>query len=125
MPKIFYTERDIEDLAKQGVKSIEVNDDVVVTDAAREKARRVGVDLVQQREPQPAAAVPPPSTVPKPAAPPAHVPVPSAAPARAAESDGDLEARVYNSVKARLNGQVDDALLRTIVKRVLMSLGRH
>jgi hypothetical protein len=35
-----------------------------------------------------------------------------------------LEARVYNAVKGKLDGQVDDARLRTIVKRVLKSLGR-
>jgi hypothetical protein len=121
MPKIFYTERDIEDLAKQGVTSIAVNDDVVVTDAAREKARRVGVDLVVERQPASpplAAAAPTPAAI--------HVPAPPAVPARSApaESTGDLETRVYNSVKARLNGQVDDALLRTIVARVLKSLGR-
>jgi hypothetical protein len=121
MPKVFYTERDIEDLAKQGVKSITVNDDVVVTDAAREKARRVGVDLIVERPAstnasalQPAVAqMAAPSPAPKPAA---TQPAP--------ESTSDLETRVYNSVKARLNGQVDDALLRTIVQRVLKSLGR-
>jgi hypothetical protein len=123
MPKVFYTERDIEDLAKQGVKSIDVNDDVVVTDAAREKARRVGVDLIVER---PASASKPPSSLqPAAAQMPASPPAPTPAPTRPAqESTGDLETRVYNSVKARLNGQVDDALLRTIVQRVLKSLGR-
>lgn len=120
MPKVFYTERDIEDLAKQGVKSIAVNDNVVVTDAAREKARRVGVDLIVER-PAAAATSAPAGSVPAAAS----VPAPAPAPQRAApESSADLETRVYNSVKARLNGQVDDALLRTIVQRVLKSLGR-
>jgi hypothetical protein len=122
MPKVFYTERDIEDLAKQGVKSIEVNDDVVVTDAAREKARRVGVDLIVER---PASAKPATSSQPAAAQMPAPSSVSAPSPAQPArESTGDLETRVYNSVKARLNGQVDDALLRTIVQRVLKSLGR-
>jgi hypothetical protein len=123
MPKVFYTERDIEDLAKQGVKSIDVNDDVVVTDAAREKARRVGVDLIVER---PAAASKPLPFF-QPAAPQLTAPSPTPTPiaARPAqESTADLETRVYNSVKTRLNGQVDDALLRTIVQRVLKSLGR-
>ncbi len=118
MPKVFYTERDIEDLAKQGVKSINVNDDVVVTDAAREKARRVGVDLIVERPPSASK----PASAPQPTG--AHMSAPSAPTRPAQESTGDLETRVYNSVKARLNGQVDDALLRTIVQRVLKSLGR-
>jgi hypothetical protein len=123
MPKVFYTERDIEDLAKQGVKSIAVNDDVVVTDAAREKARRVGVDLIAERgaSASKAGSSPQPAATPMPA--PSPVPIPAAA-RPAQESTGDLETRVYNSVKARLNGQVDDALLRTIVQRVIKSLGR-
>jgi hypothetical protein len=126
MPKIFYTERDIEDLAKQGVTSITVTDDVVVTDAAREKAPRVGITLLTERQAQAAGAAQP-----KPAAPPptpsyptqvARVPAPQVS--AAAPRTEDLETRVYNAVKAKLGGQVDDALLRTIVKRVLMSLGR-
>lgn len=131
MPKVFYTERDIEDMAKQGVTSIVVTDDVVVTDAAREKAPRVGITLMtegqaaQQATAQQAAPAP---SQPKPAspAPAAHQPSSASAAPRpvAPQSAGDLEARVYNAVKARLGGEVDDALLRTIVKRVLSSLGR-
>jgi hypothetical protein len=130
MAKTFYTERDIEDLAKQGVTSIMVTDDVVVTDAAREKAPRVGITLLTERQaaaqaasaaqPKPAPAQPAPSYP----APVAHVPAPAThVPAPAARTE-DLETRVYIAVKAKLGGQVDDALLRTIVKRVLMSLGR-
>ena len=40
MPKTFYTERDIEDLAKRGVISLVEDDDVVLTDLARDKARK-------------------------------------------------------------------------------------
>ncbi len=122
MPKTFYTERDIEDMAKQGVTSIVVTDDVVVTDAGREKAPRVGIKLLTEREAA-AAAQPKPAAPPVPAyQPPAAQPAPMAA--APSLSTVDLEARVYNAVKAKLGGQVDDALLRTIVKRVLKSLGR-
>jgi chorismate mutase len=123
MPKTFYTERDIEDMAKQGVTSIVVTDDVVVTDAGREKAPRVGITLLTERQAAAQAAAPSKAAAaaqPKPAAPQAAAPAPIAAPVATA----DLEARVYNAVKAKLGGQVDDALLRTIVKRVLTSLGR-
>jgi hypothetical protein len=126
MPKTFYTERDIEDMAKQGVTSIVVTDDVVVTDAAREKAPRVGITLLTERQAaaQAGAAAPKPAaTAPAPAPVAQSQPV-QAAPMPAASAPVDLESRVYNAVKAKLGGQVDDALLRTIVKRVLQSLGR-
>jgi hypothetical protein len=118
MAKVFYTERDIEDLARQGVTSLTVTDDVVVTDLAREKARRLGVALVSERDSQQAGSSAKP-----------RVPVapPSAAKMHAmlaAPSGSELEARIYSAVKAKLGSQVDDALLRTIVKRVLKSLGK-
>ncbi len=43
MPKIFYTERDIEDLYSRGIKNIDINDDVVLTDLAREKMFKLGM----------------------------------------------------------------------------------
>jgi hypothetical protein len=52
MPKQFYTERDIEDLAARGVFTLTVCDDVVLTELAYEKAERLGVKLVQTH-PQP------------------------------------------------------------------------
>jgi hypothetical protein len=42
----------------------------------------------------------------------------------AAPSGSDLESRVFAAVKAKLGDQVDETLLRTIVKRVLKGLGR-
>ena len=45
MPKEFYTERDIEDLVKRGVLSLDVNDNCVLTDLAYEKANRLGMKL--------------------------------------------------------------------------------
>lgn len=117
MAKTFYTERDIEDLARRGVKSLVVGDDVVVTDLAREKARRLGVELVNERDSRPASAPARPyiSEIPSPAA---------SAPAPTPAAGSDLEARVFVAVKGKLGDQVDEALLRTIVKRVLKSLGR-
>ncbi len=111
MAKAFYTERDIEDLARQGVKSLDVNDNVVVTDLAREKARRLDVELITPRPNQPSSANQ------------TATPAQAAMAANPAPSKGDLESRVYNSVKARLGDQVDDAVLQTIVKRVIQGLG--
>jgi len=118
MAKTFYTERDIEDLARQGVKSLVVTEDVVVTDLAREKARRLGLDLLSERDSRPASAPARPyiSEVASPAA--------SAPAATPPDSSSDLESRVFVAVKGKLGDQVDDALLHTIVNRVLKSLGR-
>lgn len=53
--KTFYTVRDIEDLQAAGVTEIEVNDDVVLTDLAREKAMVLGLRLksIEPSMPQP------------------------------------------------------------------------
>ncbi len=45
MPKTIYTERDIDDLARRGVKEIAVTDDVYLTDIARERAEKLGIQL--------------------------------------------------------------------------------
>ena len=49
MSKEFYTEKDIEDLVKKGVLSLELNDRVVLTDLAFEKANRLGMRLVSSQ----------------------------------------------------------------------------
>jgi len=46
--KIFYTERDIEDMHAQGVKEIRIDDDTVLTDFAMDKAISVGIKLIRQ-----------------------------------------------------------------------------
>jgi predicted DNA-binding transcriptional regulator YafY len=43
MGRTFYTERDIEDLARRGVKEIEETDDMYITDVAREKMEALGM----------------------------------------------------------------------------------
>jgi L-ribulose-5-phosphate 4-epimerase len=49
MPKVFYTEIDIEKMAKCGVLSLEINDNVVLTDLAYERATRLGFKLVRDK----------------------------------------------------------------------------
>ncbi|MCB2147626.1 MAG: hypothetical protein KQI81_14210 [Deltaproteobacteria bacterium] len=44
--KQFYTVRDIEDMHAAGVAEIEIHDDVVLTDVAREKAIALGMHLI-------------------------------------------------------------------------------
>jgi hypothetical protein len=93
MPKTFYTERDIQDLVARGITSLEVNDDVVLTDLARDEALKHGLRLV-------------PSL-------PAH----NAAPAL--DETDELIHRVKAAVLARLGDQVDSAVLDSVVTRVV------
>lgn len=43
--KKIYTSRDIEALVSQGVQELEVTNDVIVTDVARERAEKLGLRL--------------------------------------------------------------------------------
>jgi hypothetical protein len=121
MPKEFYTEKDIEDLVKRGILTLEVNDNVALTDLAYEKANRLGVKLVQARPDTPPAA-PVRPYVSQPARSAAVLPA-SAAPASSRPADGDLHGRIRSAVIARLGNQVDPALLDVIIQRVLKSTG--
>jgi hypothetical protein len=139
MPKEFYTERDIEDMFKRGSLSLQVNDNVVLTELAYEKAKRLGVQLLHEKplEP-PGAPVRPyisepssPSWGLSPALPPRgegrwlsesrQSATTTTAPANPAEAD--LPARIRAAVNARLGTQVDPALLDVIIERVLKSTG--
>jgi len=112
MAKTFYTERDIEDLAQQGVQSLAVNDDVVLTELAVERAARLGVKLVRPHDTPPSAPVRPYLAAPP--TPPAPPPAP--------QPKADLHQRVRQAVLARLGTEVDPALLDTIIRRVLDNL---
>ena len=95
MVKVFYTERDIEDFHARGVTSIDVHDDVVLTDLARERALKLGVKLMRVQ------------------------------PGRQVEdgSDAQLVQRIKAAVLARLGEHtVDPALLDTVVRRVLLEM---
>src|SRR5512134_3348873 len=56
MPKEFYTEKDIEDLFKRGIRSLQVTENVVLTELAYEKARRLDFQLITDRADNPPAA---------------------------------------------------------------------
>lgn len=120
MPKIFYTEIDIEDMVKHGILSLEINDHVVLTDLAYEKANRLGLKLVHEKPENPPSAPVRPYVLQqapekqKQAAPAVVIP-----PADAV----DLAQRIHNAVKARLGDQVDPALLDVIIQRVIKSTG--
>lgn len=129
MPKEFITEKDVEDLAKRGIFSIEINDNVVLTDLAYEKANRLGVHLVRDKPDNPPGAPVRPYIAQKP------VPGATAAPAKPypstaanlvppAQADGAaLHQRIRSAVLARLDKPVDSNLLDVIITRVLNSTG--
>ena len=128
MSKTFYTERDIEDLIRQGVRSLIVDDDVVLTDSAYEKARKLGLELLRATDQPPGAPVRPyiaklasPSASAARAAPGPASATPSAAALPATARD-PLFQRVYDASLARLGDAVDPRLLETIIDRVLSSL---
>lgn len=130
MPKIFYTEKDIEDLYRAGTTSLVVNDDVVVTDLGREKALKLGFELIREHDQPQSAPVRPyitEATSPTAAPPGTHISTPQVKAKSAAEtpsaSKPSMETRVQEAVLARLGDSVDPKLLETIVKRVLKSVG--
>ncbi|MBN2045195.1 MAG: hypothetical protein JW757_09265 [Anaerolineales bacterium] len=131
MPKIFYTERDIQDLFNSGVSSLVVNDDVVVTDLGREKAIKLGFELVREFDQPPSAPVRPYITEKRSpsAAPPAAGIAPKAAQimnpesAKPAPAQSDFEERVFNAVKAKVGTEVDSQLLKVIIHRVVQNIG--
>ena len=130
MPKTFYTERDIVDLVNQGVSSLIVDDDVVLTDLAYEKARKLGMELLRADDQPPGAPVRPYiAKLPSPSASgsgKATASVPASAPVSAvgagAKGEDDLYQRVYKASLAQLGDSVDPKLLGVIVERALKSI---
>jgi hypothetical protein len=108
--KTFYTERDIEDMHAAGVRQIEVNDDVVLTDLAREKAEKLGVVLIPTNQtvanlqPSPASAVS------------------SLSPTKIGLSRAEIAAKVKARVIARLGTDEYNDLLEAVIPQVLARL---
>lgn len=102
MPKIIYTERDVEDAARRGVKEIALTDDVYLTDVARERAEKLGIALrtVVVSSAQPVSAMP---SVPK-------------------ENIDQVVSQVKADVIATLGSSVDPVMIERIVRRVLNQL---
>jgi hypothetical protein len=135
MPKNFFTDKDIEELHHKGIQSLQVNDDVVLTDLAYEKAKRLGIQLMFDRADNPPAAPVRPYLLDKE---PPHAarkliavsasqagsqPSPTRQTTSAADGQGNLEKRIRAAVSARLGNQVDSKLLDAIIKRVVKATG--
>ncbi|HET6845484.1 MAG TPA: hypothetical protein VFH29_01535 [Anaerolineales bacterium] len=122
MPKEFYTEKDIEDLVKRGVLSLDVDDNCVLTDLAYEKANRLGVKLNRSKPDNPPGAPVRPYVSEKNGARPAAS-SPVVAPPSIAAAQRDLSGTIRTAVVAKLGAQVDPTLLDSIIERVLKSTG--
>lgn len=103
MSRTFYTEQDIADLARRGVKEIEVDDDVYLTDLAREKMETLGI-TARRTAPRGAPAVP------------------SATGTLTEGERQEVIEKVRSGVLARLGPGVDAAMVDTIVRRVVGQL---
>jgi len=113
MAKIFYTERDIDELKARGIDTIEVNDNVVMTDLAVERAMKHGIKINRREQSSPQATYSP--SVNTYAAYSRETP-------RESVSDVELKQRIKSAVLARLNGQVDEGLLDAVITRVLAGM---
>jgi hypothetical protein len=148
MPKTFYTERDIEDLAKRGVIQLLEDDDVVLTDIARDKAMRLGIEIVHEID-RPSSAPERPyitkltspsaaqsdlsKSTRRPVGPErpyiTKVTSPSATSfeEEVSQAGGSGSDELYESVRAeviaRLGDSVDQQLLDSIIRRVLQNVG--
>jgi hypothetical protein len=94
MPKIFYTERDIDDMFTRGMTSVDVHDGVVLTDLARERMFKYGMT---------------PNRI-KPNVHPEDNP------------QELLIHRIKAAVISRLNGQIDPVLLDNVIRRVIADM---
>jgi hypothetical protein len=130
MAKEFYTEKDIEDICKSGVMSLDVHENVVLTELAYEKARRLGMKLVRDTPDHPPAAPVRPYISQRQVAKAAGSEKPRAVSGPAVTKDpvasavgSDLSHRIRDAVIARVGTQVDRGLLDVMIRRVLANTG--
>jgi len=119
MPKEFYTERDIEDMFKRGVMSLNVSENVVLTELAYEKANRLGLKLLRTQPDNPPSAPVRPYLAQK------NVSTASVAIRSVPHEpeDNDVQSRIRAAVISRMGTQVDPDLLDVIIQRILKSTG--
>lgn len=116
----FYTERDIVDLVRSGVYELHVGDEDRITDLARDRAAKEGLQIlgpykIPEQAAREAAATRYLAAKPEDR----HAQEPSRAPERQ-----DLRARVRKAVIAKLGNSIDEALLDDVIERVFQKLGR-
>ncbi len=145
MPKQIITERDIEEMNRQGKTSLDLTEDTILTELAYEMARKLGFHLGKTDPGSPAAPIRPylskvPETpAPRPPAPAVSLTQPVSVAMQApkfpagmpcafcqgkAEIDLDaLRQRVRKAAIAKMGDRMDAALIDTIIERVLNNIG--
>jgi len=111
MAKIFYTERDIDEMKARGVTSVDITDNVVITDLAVERAMKYDMKINRMEN----VSAPRASLS-------ASVNLVAAYPREASARDVELKGKIKSLVLAKLNGQVDAALLDAVITRVLAGM---
>jgi hypothetical protein len=111
MPKIFYTERDIDEMQARGIKSIDITENVVITDLALERAMRYEMKINRGGS----------HSAPK-ASFSGSVNLVAAYPRADSAGDAELKQRIKSAVLAKLDGQVDAVILEAVISRVVSSL---
>ncbi|HPH98519.1 MAG TPA: hypothetical protein PKW33_21060 [Anaerolineaceae bacterium] len=94
MGKTFYTDADIDALHNQGITRLEVNDQVVLTALAADKARLYGMELVSG-------------------------PAPEKPPAHPASAEDELFQTVKKAVMARLGSTGNEAVVDEVIRKVI------
>lgn len=114
MPKVFYTEREIDDLKARGVTNLDLTDNVVLTDLAVERALKHGIKLNRVEQSAPPRATLSPSV---------NLVAAFARPApREDPTETELKQKIKSAVLARLDGSVDAALLDAVISKVLAGM---
>ena len=137
--KTIYTKRDIEDMHAAGVTELEIDDEVVLTELARERTTELGLPVkrVEKRSGQPmerglprlavapqmqlppAVVDPPAATSPTPPSPP-----PSPPPTDQVSIDSEQVAYLKSAVIARLGTTEHNDILDQIIPQILARLNQ-
>lgn len=134
--KTFYTVRDIEDMHAAGVAEVEIHDDVVLTDVAREKAIALGMclrpadadDGIRQGGAMPRATPANPRIITSVVAgaltqpPPAPLATPSRPPAGVGPPQSELVRKIKAAVVVRLGTDKYNDILDQIIPQVMAQL---
>jgi hypothetical protein len=135
MPKQFVTELDIEDMVKRGITSLDLSDDLVLTELAIEMAKKLGVQLKSADATSPGIPLRPylsqmpKTTAPKPAVEPPSAPLPTQSvpcalcAGKQSIKPEELKARIRKVAVAKMGDQMDAGLIDTIIDRVLDNIG--
>ena len=111
MPKIFYTERDIDEMKARGITTLDITDNVVVTGLALERALKYDMKINRADS----------SSAPKATLSPS-VNLVAAYPRESSVSNTELKQKIKSLVLAKLDGQVDAELLDAVITRVLAGM---